>query len=183
MYWFGQTLGFISTGLGIATPAFRKKWQMLTVNILNNLILGLSLVFLDRIGSGIFLFATAAVQGTINLIHTLRDTKPHKAENGIFLILYLALGFYGLVTAPGFIPALNAQNLLELLPIIGAVLSMCFIAAREEKRARAFYMACCAVWAVYYVAILSSAFFGSFFSIVTGVIAMIRERRCPIDKK
>lgn len=177
MYWLGQTLGLISTGLGIVTPVFKKKWQMLAVNICGNLILALNLIFLDRIGSGIFMFLLAAVQGTVSLIHTLRETKPHPAENTIFLILYLVLGFYGLVTAPGFVPAVNPQNLLELLPIIGAVLSMCFLTTREEKRARAFYIVCCSVWVVYYIFILSTAVFGSLLSVITGILAAIRDRR------
>ena len=177
MYWLGQTLGLISTGLGIVTPALKKKWQMLTASICGNLILALNLVFLDRIGSGIFMFLLAAVQGVINLVRTLKDTKPHPVENAIFLLLYLGLGFYGLVTAPGFVPAVNGQNLLELLPIIGAVLSMCFLTVRDEKRARMFYVICCSVWVVYYIFILSTAIFGSLFSVITGIIAMVREKK------
>ena len=177
LYWIGQGLGLVSTGLGIVTPVFKKKWQMLAVNICGNLILALNLICLDRIGSGIFMFLIAAVQGAFNLLRTLKNAKPHPAENVIFLLLYLGLGVYGLVTAPGFVPAVNGQNLLELLPIIGAVLSMCFLTTRDEKKARAFYIVCCSVWVVYYAFILSTAIFGSLLSVITGILAAIRDRK------
>ena len=60
-YWIGQLFGIIATAAGISIPVFSKKWQMLVMSIANNVFCALNLIFLDRIGSGIFLFAVAKV--------------------------------------------------------------------------------------------------------------------------
>lgn len=181
-YWIGQGFGILSTITDILIPQFRKKWQMLVANIAVNLFLALNLVFLNQIGSGIFLFAVAILQAIVNLIHTLRNTQQKKAELLIFLCLYLGLGFYGLVTGPGYVPGINPRNLLELLPIIGAVLSMCFVSTREENKARFFLLGCTSVWSVYHAIIGSTSFFGSFFSAVSCLIALWRNRKKPTAK-
>ena len=77
-YLIGQIIGLMATATDIAIPQFKKKWQMLAANILVNALLGLNLVFLEEIGSGVFLFAVAVVQAIVNLIHTLRE-QPQKS--------------------------------------------------------------------------------------------------------
>lgn len=176
-YWIGQAFGILATIVGMLIPLFQKKWQMLAANLTNNLLLALNLVFLDRLGSGIFLFLVAMIQAAVNLIHCFRNTKVTKRENIIFLELYLGLGFYGLVSAPGFVPGINTRNLLELLPIAGAVTSMCFIAARNERQARWYYLSCSILWVIYYILIGSTSGLGSLFSIITGTIAIIKNRK------
>lgn len=176
-YWIGQIIGLLATATDIAIPQFKKKWQMLTANILVNTLLGLNLVFLEQIGSGIFLFAVAVVQAAVNLVHTLRETPVRKWEYALFFCLYVGLGFFGLVTAPGFIPGVNGKNLLELLPIIGAVFSMCFVSARDEHKARKFLMCCNLTWAAYHTIIGSTAVFGAIFSGISCMIAIWRNRK------
>lgn len=176
-YWIGQGFGVLSTITDISLPLFKKKWQMLVANFAVNLFLALNLVFLNRIGSGIFLFCVAMVQAVVNLIHTLRETKPAKLELAVFFVLYVGLGFYGLFTAPGYVPGINASNLRELLPIIGAVFSMLFVCTRDEQKARGFLLVCSSLWSIYHATILSTSFFGSFFGVITCVIAMIRDRK------
>lgn len=176
-YWIGQAFGIISTAIDISIPLYKKKWQMLIASISGNACVALNLIFLDQIGSGIFLFFVAMVQGVVNLIHTLRNTTPKKWEIPLFFALSLGLGFYGLVTAPGFVPAINGKNLLELLPIFGAVFSMCFLSTRDEQKARKFLLTCTATWAVYHAIIGSTSFFGPFCSVITCTIALIRDRK------
>lgn len=176
-YWIGQGFGVLSTITDISLPLFKKKWQMLVANFAVNTFLLLNLVFLGRIGSGIFLFLVAMIQAVVNLIHTLREKPPKKWEYVVFFILYVGLGFYGLFTAPGFVPAINGKNLLELLPIIGAVFSMLFVCTRDEQRSRVFLLICSVLWTIYHAIILSTSFFGSFVGVITCVIAMIRDRK------
>lgn len=176
-YWIGQTFGIIATVVGLLIPLFQKKWQMLIANFLNNLLLALNLVFLDEVGSGIFLFAVAMIQAVVNFIHCIRKTTGRPLENFLFLCLYLGLGFYGLFTAPGFVPAVNGKNLLELLPILGAVCSMLFISEKDENLSRWYYMACSFVWFVYYIIIGSSSLLGSLLSLITGTAAIVRSRK------
>lgn len=176
-YWIGQGFGVLSTITDISLPLFKKKWQMLVANIAVNTFLLLNLVFLGEIGSGIFLFLVAMVQGTVNLVHTLREKDPAKWEYALFFCLYVGLGFYGLVTAPGFVPGINPKNLLELLPILGAVFSMLFVSTRDEQKSRVFLLVCSFLWTVYHAIILSTSFFGSFIGVITCIIAMIRDRK------
>ena len=178
-YWIGQACGIIATIVGVSVPIFKKKWQMLVMSIANNIFCALNLIFLDRIGSGIFLFAVGAVQALVNLVHDLRKTQGALVEKLIFIALYLGLGFYGLVTGPGFVPAVNARNLLELLPIIAAVMNMCFVFSRTERTARIFFVACNGMWMIYYVIIGSSAMLCSLISVATGLITLYKNREKP----
>lgn len=176
-YLIGQIIGILATATDISIPQFKKKWQMLAANILVNALLGLNLVFLEQIGSGIFLFAVAVVQAIVNLIHTLREEPPKKWEYVLFFCLYVGLGLYGLVTAPGFVPGINSKNLLEMLPIVGAVFSMLFVSTREENKARKFLMCCNLCWATYHGIIGSTAILGAIFSGISCMIAILRERK------
>ena len=176
-YWIGQGFGVLSTITDISLPLLKKKWQMLVANFLVNTFLLLNLVFLGEIGSGIFLFMVAMVQALVNLVHTLREKPPKAWEYALFFVLYVGLGFYGLFTAPGYVPGINGKNLLELLPIIGAVFSMLFVCTRDEQKSRAFLLVCSSLWTIYHAIILSTSFFGSFVGVITCVIAMIRDRK------
>lgn len=175
-YWIGQAFGILATIAGISIPVFKKKWQMLVLSICNNLFCALNLIFLDAIGSGIFLFAVAIVQAVVNLVHSLRNTSGKAFEKIIFVVLYLGLGFYGLFTGPGFVPGINARNLLELLPIAAAMMNMCFVFSPGEKQARIFFILCNFLWMLYYIIIGSSTVLGSVFSVATGLYALFRNR-------
>ena len=155
-YWIGQAFGIAATIAGVSVPVFKKKWQMLVLSLANNIFGALNLVFLDAIGSGIFLFAVAAVQALVNIGHSLRNTSGKTPEKIIFVILYLGLGFYGLFTGPNYVPGVNVQNLIELLPIIAAVMNMCFVFSPGEKQARIFFILCNAMWMFYYIIIAKS---------------------------
>lgn len=172
----GQVIGVLASIVGMLNPVYRKKWQMLINNIATNALLGLNLVFLGEIGSGIFLFCVAVVQAIINLVHTLKEQEVKLPEKIIFFALYVGLGFYGLVTSPQFVPGINWYNLRELLPIIGAVFSMCFIFARNEQAARRFLLCCDGLWATYYIIIGSTSLIGSLVSITLCLISMYRYR-------
>lgn len=170
----GQGFGILATIAGIALPVFKKKWQMLVMSIANNVFCGLNLVFLNEIGSGIFLFIVAAAQAIVNLIHALRDTDSRLFEKILFVVLYLGLGFYGMFTSPNYIagPGFNFRNLQELLPIVAAMMNMLFVFSKGEKTARIFFILCNALWLVYNSIIGSSVLIGSAFSVVTGLIAL-----------
>ncbi len=180
-YWIGQAFGIIATITGIVIPVFNKKWQMLIMSITTNVFCALNLIFIDEIGSGIFLFAAASVQALVNIFHSVKDTVPKLWENIIFAAIYLAVGIYGLVNKEGFVPGINAQNLLEMMPIIAVMLNMLFVCSSKERTARLFFVSCNVVWTAYYIIILSTSGFGSGFAVISGVIALIKNRRKPQD--
>jgi len=176
-YWIGQAFGIIATITGIVIPVFNKKWQMLIMSITTNVFCALNLIFLDEIGSGIFLFAAASVQALVNIVHSLKNTAPKLWENIVFLIIYLAVGIYGLMNAPGYVPGVNPQNLLELMPIAAVVLNMLFVCSTREKTARIFFSSCNIVWTTYYIIIGSTSVLGSGFAVISGLMALIKNRR------
>lgn len=176
-YIIGQAFGLLASGISVLNPVYRKKWMMLLNNLFTNLFYGLNLVFLGEIGSGIFLFAVAVLQAAINLFHSLRGKEAKLPEKLIFLALYVGLGFYGLVTSPDFVPGINLQNLIELLPIIGAVFSMSFVFAPKEQTARKFLICCDSTWAIYYIIIGSTGIVGSLLSITLCLISLYRYRQ------
>jgi len=176
-YIIGQVIGVVASVVSVLNPVFKKKWQMLVNNMATNLLMGLNLVFLGEIGSGIFLFCVAVVQSAINLLHTLRQQEVKRVEKMIFFALYVGLGLYGLFTSPDFIPGINWQNLKELLPIIGAVFSMCFVFAPKEQNARKFLLCCDSTWAIYYIIIGSTALLGSLSSMTVCTISILRYHR------
>lgn len=182
-YWIGQAFGIVATIAGISIPVFKKKWQMLVLSICNNVFCALNLIFLDAIGSGIFLFAVATVQAGVNLVHALHNTSGKALEKIIFVALYLGLGFYGLFTAPDYVSGINARNLLELLPIIAAVMNMLFVFSRGENKARVFFILCNALWLVYFIIIRSTSGFGAGFSVASGLVALIVSIRKGAAKK
>ena len=176
MYWIGQAFGILATIAGVSIPVFKKKWQMLVLSICNNVFCALNLIFLNAIGSGIFLFAVATVQALVNLVHDRRGTAGKAFEKVIFAALYLGLGFYGLFTRAGYVPGINARNLLELLPIAAAVMNMLFVCSSREKTARIFFISCNALWTLYYVIIGSASILGSGFSVASGLFALYKNR-------
>lgn len=175
-YWIGQAFGIVATIAGVSVPICKKKWQMLVMSIANNVFCALNLIFLDAIGSGIFLFAVATVQALVNLVHALRNTSGKALEKIVFVILYLGLGFYGLFTGPGYVPGINIRNMIELLPIIAAVMNMCFVFSPGEKQARIFFVLCNAMWMFYYIIIGSSTVLCSVISVATGLFALYKNR-------
>ena len=173
----GQIFGIIATITGIVIPVFNKKWQMLIMSITTNIFCALNLIFLGEIGSGIFLFAAASVQALVNIFHSLKNTVPKLWENIIFAVIYLAVGVYGLMTREGYVPGINPGNLLEMMPIIAVMLNMLFVCSSKEKTARLFFVSCNVVWTAYYIIILSTSGFGSGFAVVSGVVALIKNRK------
>jgi hypothetical protein len=176
-YWIGQGFGILATLSDISIPQFKKKWQMLVANIAVNTFSALNLVFLNEIGSGIFLFSVAIVQAIVNLVHTLREKPPKKWEYALFCCLFVGLGFYGLFTSPGFVFAINGKNLLELLPIIGAVILTFSIFAPNEQTTRKFLLANISIWAVYTALIGSTTFFAEVAAFITTATALYKYRK------
>ncbi len=177
VYFIGQVCGIAATVASIIMPLYRYKWQMLLNTALVNVLMGLNFVLIGEIGSAMCLCAVAVVQSLVALIHTRRNTNPGAAETVIFFFLYVGFGLFGMVTAPGFVWQVSARNLLELLPILGSILSMTFVLVRDEQKARWFLLATCSVWSVYTAIVGAATFFAQAFSVVTTVAAIYKYHR------
>ena len=139
-YIIGQLIGIVATVIIVAIPVFRKKWQMLLATLAGNFLMALNFILIGQIGSAIFLYFVAILQSIVSMIHTNRGTKPRPWEQMLFCSLYVGLGIFGIVTAPGFVPEVNAANLLEVLPILGSAMLTFSIFAPNEQTTRIFLL-------------------------------------------
>ena len=177
MYIIGQLCGIIATIITLVQPQFRRKNQILLCTMLNNAMNGLNFLLIGQAGSAVFLCLVAIVQSLVSLWHERRKTAVSSLETILFFVLYVGFGFYGMIFSEGFLWAINLHNLLELLPIIGAVMLMLSVFARGEQRTRIFLFLNGAVWAVYTAAIGATAFFSAAASMISSAIALWKYRR------
>jgi len=176
-YLIGQLIGIIATVIIVAIPVFRKKWQMLMATIAGNLLMALNFILIGKIGSAIFLYFVAMLQAIVSMHHTVKQTQVRLWEQYLFCALYTGFGIFGIVTAPGFVPELNAANLLELLPVIASAMLTFSIFARKEQTTRIFLLINTSLWAVYMAIIGSTGFFAEIFTASTTLFALWKYRK------
>lgn len=177
MYLIGQILGIGATVVSILMPMLHKKWQMLAATIGCNLLLALNFILIGQIGSAAFLCFVAIIQSVVSMGHTVRKTKASTAEQFLFLGLYVAFGLIGIVTAPGFVPEVSYENLLELMPIVGAAILTFSIFAPNEQTTRKFLLANITIWAGYTALIGSTTFFAEVAAFITTATALYKYRK------
>ena len=177
MYLIGQILGIGATIVSILMPMLHKKWQMLAATIACNLLLALNFILIGQLGSGAYLCFVAIIQSVVSMRHTVRKTKASTAEQFLFLGLYIGFGLFGIVTAPGFVLEASYENLLELLPIVGAAILTFSIFAPNEQTTRKFLLANITIWAVYTALIGSTTFFAEVAAFITTATALYKYRK------
>ena len=176
-YLIGQALGLVSTACIIILPFFKKKWQILSLNILINLLLTLNFLLIGQFGSAAFLCMVAIVQSIVSISHSKKGTKVSIGETILFTVLYVVFGVLGILTAPDFVPALNRQNLLEILPILGALMLMISVFAPDEQTTRKWLLANALTWTVYTAIVGSTAFFTDLVCMISTASALIKYRK------
>ena len=176
-YLIGQILGIGSTVCTIILPFFKKKGQILFVNILCNLLISLNFILIGKIGSAAFLCMVAIVQSIVSMVHDSRGTPISLMEKILFLLLYVGFGFFGIITAPGFVWELNTTNLLELMPIVGALMLMFSVFSKSEQTMRKFLLANATIWTIYTAIVGSTAFFTDLVCMISTTSALIKYRK------
>ena len=177
MYILSQILGLIGTAVTIATPQFRTKFQILFCNASVNALNALSFAMLGQTGSAVYLCLIAIVQALVSMWHEKKQTAVMLWETILFFILYAGFGFYGMISSDGFVWAITMHNILELLPIIGAVMLMFSVFAKGEQKTRFFLFLNSAAWLIYTAAIGSTVFFTSVASIISTITALWKYRK------
>ena len=175
-YLIGQFLGLLVPIFTLTVPFWKKKWQILLSAIAVNGLMVANLLLIGQFGSAALLCAVAVAQSIVSMTHYFRNTPVTRGENILFFVLYVGLGFLGMFTAPGFVPGINAQNLIALLPIIGAVLMMFSVFARGEQTTRMFLLANASVWMVYTAIIGSTTFFAEVGAVIADCVALYKYR-------
>lgn len=178
-YWLGQLCGLLATVGCVIVPFFRYKWQMLADVVATNLLMALNFILIGQIGSAAFLCGVATIQGICAMVHNRRNRAAGKAEIAVFAALYLVFGFFGLMSGPEFVPGINARNLLELMPICGALLNMVFILVKDPRTARRVLLLINVIWAIYSAIVGAAAFFAEVVTMMTTLYAMYRYREEP----
>jgi len=173
MYMIAQAFGLLATLCCFAMPLFKKKWQMLLVNVAGNLFFILNLMLLGLHDSGnLFANATAMIVNWVSLVqvlisywHVQKQTSVTKAENIIFLLLYVGLGFIGFNKA------------LDFLPIVASVFNMLAVFQKDEQKTRLLVLCNASLFCAYYIIIGSTSLLAELMAVITTVIALIKYRK------
>lgn len=168
----GQIIGIVLTLLCMISPQFKRKWQMATMAIVSNALSGLNFLLLDQVSAcGVSL--VAIIQATLAIRHTQKDTSPSKIEISIFGVLYVLGGLLPYLVSG----TLSEFRPLDVMPIVGALLFLGYLAQKEEQSMRLFSLANILVYLVYNAIILSTQFFAQLVGLISVVIALIRYRK------
>ena len=172
IYIIAQAFGIFATLCCFAMPLFKKKWQMLLVNVGGNLFFILNLLLLGANEGNLFLNSTAMIVNLVSLAqvllsyrHVQKDTPVTKAENIIFLLLYVGMGFIGF------------QRALDFLPIIASVFNMLAVFQKDEQKTRYLVLFNASIFCTYYIIIGSTSLLAELMAVVTTVIALIKYRK------
>ena len=126
-------------------------------NIINFLMLGGAF-------SGTIVNLVALVQLIFALWHVLKETRITVYENVVFFIAYVVLGLMGY------------RNIIDVLPVLGAIAYMFSIFQRNEQKTRVIILINAGIWLVYDMIVGSSAVFAQLATIGTTCIALYRYR-------
>ena len=96
-YIIGQVLGIAATVCTIILPFFKKKWQILALNIAVNLLVAMNYILIGQIGSAAVLCLVAVVQSIVSMVHSTRGTAVPTWESILFAVLYVGCGLFGII--------------------------------------------------------------------------------------
>ena len=172
-YIIAQAFGIFATLCCFAMPLFKRKWQMLLVNVAGNLFFILNLLFLGYHETGnIFANATAMIVNVVSLVqvlisywHVKKGTPVTTAENIIFLLLYVGMGFVGFNRA------------LDFLPIIASVFNMLAVFQKDEQKTRLLVLCNASIFCAYYIIIGSTSLLAELMAVITTLIGLIKYRK------
>ncbi|MBR3704769.1 MAG: YgjV family protein [Oscillospiraceae bacterium] len=164
-YYIGQALGLIGTLCCLILPFMKKKWQMLALTALVNVFCALNLVLIGEVGSVILIYVVAVVQTIVALWHLKRDTAVTRAENIIFLVLYVVCG------------ALDLGAFVDAIPIVGAVFHMLATFQRDVQKTRVLLLFNSLTFMVYYALVGSTSVFSTLVTMTSTLLAMYHYRK------
>lgn len=170
LYIIAQAFGIFATLCCFAMPLFKKKWQMLLVNVAGNLFFILNLLLLGLHETGdLFANATAMIVNAVSLIqvllsyyHVQKGTPVTIPENILFLLLYVGMGLVGF------------NRVLDLLPITASVFNMLAVFQKDEQKTRYLVLCNASIFCVYYIIIGSTSLLAELMAVVTTVIALVK---------
>ena len=172
-YIIAQAFGIFATICCFAMPLFKKKWQMLLINVGGNLFFILNLLLLGYHETGnLFANATAMIVNVVSLVqvllsywHVVKGTPVTIVENALFLGLYVGMGFIGF------------QRALDFLPIVASVFNMLAVFQKDEQKTRYLVLCNASIFCTYYIILGSTSLLAELMAVITTVIALIKYRK------
>lgn len=177
-YIISQILGVTVTVICLISPQLKKKWQMCCITVLANLLSAIGMLLVGAL-SATGCCAVAIAQALMRLWHLHKDTKISKPEICIFSVLYVVGGL--LPYAVG--GTLSKFGLLDVLPIVGALMLMVSIAQKREQPSRFFGLLNGIVYFIYDLLIWNTQIFAQLAGIISNALALIRYRKSDGDKR
>jgi len=176
IYLEAQAFGVFATLCCFAMPLFKKKWQMLLVNVASNLFFILNLLLLGLHETGdLFANATAMIVNVVSLVqvlisywHIQKKIPVSTGENIVFLLLYVGMGFVGFNRA------------LDLLPIVASVFNMLAVFQKDEQKTRILILFNASIFCLYYIIIGSTSLLAELLAVITTVIALVKYRKSKV---
>ena len=172
IYLIAQAFGIFATLCCFIMPFFKKKWQMLLVNVAGNLFFILNLLLLGAHGGNLFANSTAMIVNLVSLAqvlisywHVQKETPVTKVENIIFLVLYVGMGFIGFNRA------------LDFLPIVASVFNMLAVFQKDEQKTRFLVLCNASIFCAYYIILGSTSLLAELMAAITSLIALIKYRK------
>ena len=165
IYYIGQALGVISAICSLILPMLKKKSQMLAMTMATNGLVALNLLMIGEVGSAVLIHSLAVVQAVVSLRHVRSETPVSKRENLLFLALYVGCGLLGY------------HRPLDVLPIVGSLFNMAATFQRDVHKTRILILINVSTFLVYYLIVGSTSALMVGCTIITTLIAMIRDRK------
>lgn len=159
-----QILGIVASIIAIISFQMRKKWQMLAVGMVANLLSMVVFLMLNGITTAVTVNLIAVLQCGINAYLSYKGKEASVIQKIIFTILFLLSGF------------LEYTVLLDLLPILASILFMCSAFQKKEQKVRIWSAFNVVVWIIYDIIVGTTAVFGQMVSLVSILIGLYRYR-------
>lgn len=164
-----QIIGFLAVGLYLLSYQFKKRIHIVSVTCVSNLLYVLQYVLLGALSGAI-----------MDILSTVSAFLAAKKNDDFFkkYAKWVATSSMIIILAAGLTITIIRGNLLELLPIGGAVFPTLGLWCDNEQTIRKFGLIGAPFWLVYnFITTAYGAAFGSVLSIVSLVLALIRYRR------
>ena len=171
-----QIFGLLVTVVCLISPQCKKNWQMALMAILANGFSVLNYLLLDEV-SACGVCAVAVIQAVFAIRHTKRGTKAGTVELCVFGALYVLGGLLPYMVAGTF----GSFAWRDVLPIVGALLYLLYLAEKREQRMRLFALSNAVLFLIYDILVQSTHGFAQLISIVSILIALMRYRNRKSD--
>lgn len=176
MYILGQSFGVLAAIIAVFRPQFRRKKHILLGILLGNLCCTMNYILIGKTGAAPLVCMVAVLQSALALMHERKNSTVSAFERALFFILYLGMGLLGFFIAEGVEPILTREKIVELLPIIGALMLMLSTFAKGEQRTRFFLLLNGSIWLTYSAIIGAATIFSNIVSVCSTGCALWKYR-------